>query len=81
MASYKKIGKTGIKYTRENLLGQGNFGSVYLGIYNDQQVAVKRILLNRYEKEEREVNLQQNLDHENVLKILKVEEDDDFRYD
>jgi serine/threonine protein kinase len=81
MASYKKIGNTGIKYSRENPLGQGTYGSFYLGIYNDQQVAVKRLELKQSEKEEREVNLQQNLDHENVLKIRKVEKDDDFRYD
>ena len=79
MASYKEIGNTGIKYTKENLLGQGTYGTVYLGIYNDQQVAVKRIELKQSEKEEREVNLQQNLDHENVLKIRKVEKDDNFR--
>ena len=81
MASYKEIGNTGIKYTRENLLGQGTYGSVYLGIYNDQQVAVKRIELKQSKKEEREVYLQKILDHENVLKIRKVKEDDDFRYD
>ena len=79
MASYKEIGNTGIKYTKEKLLGQGTYGTVYLGIYNDQQVAVKRIELKQSEKEEREVNLQQNLDHENVLKIRKVEKDDNFR--
>ncbi len=79
--TFKKIGNTGIKYSRENPLGQGTYGSVYLGIYNDQQVAVKRIELKQSKKEEREADLQQNLDHENVLKILKVEEDDDFRYD
>ena len=80
MASYKEIGNTGIKYSRENPLGKGAFGDVYSGIYNNEQVAVKKLLLNRYEKEEREVDLQKNLNHENVLKIRKVEEDDDFRY-
>jgi hypothetical protein len=79
--TFKKIGNTGIKYSRENPLGQGTYGSVYLGIYNDQLVAVKRIELKQSKKEEREADLQQNLDHENVLKILKVEKDDDFRYD
>ena len=34
----------------------------------------------RYEKEEREVNLQKILNHKNVLKIRKVDEDDDLRY-
>jgi predicted Ser/Thr protein kinase len=56
MASYKKIGDTGIEYSKENLLGKGTFGAVYLGIYNGKQVAVKKILLNRSENEEREVD-------------------------
>jgi serine/threonine protein kinase len=80
MASYTEIGNTGIKYSREDPLGQGAFGDVYRGIYNDEHVAVKKLLLNRYEKEEREVDLQKILNHENVLKIRKVEEDDNFRY-
>ena len=80
MASFKKIGDTGIEYSKQNLLGKGTFGAVYLGVYNGEKVAVKKILLNRSENEEREVDLQKILNHKNVLKILKVEEDEDFRY-
>jgi serine/threonine protein kinase len=80
MAAYKKIGDTGIQYSKEDVLGRGTYGDVYLGILNKEKVAVKKILLNRSEKEEREVDLQKILDHENILKILQVVEDDDFRY-
>jgi serine/threonine protein kinase len=80
MAAYKKIGDTEIQYSKEDVLGRGTYGDVYLGIFNKEQVAVKKILLNRSEKEEREVDLQKILDHENILKILQVVEDDDFRY-
>jgi serine/threonine protein kinase len=80
MAAYKKISDTGIQYSKEDVLGRGTYGDVYLGIFNKEKVAVKKILLNRSEKEEREVDLQKILDHENILKILQVVEDDDFRY-
>jgi serine/threonine protein kinase len=80
MAAYKKIGDTGVEYSKENLLGRGTYSDVYHGIFNTKQVAVKKILLNRSEKEEREVDLHKILDHENILKILQVVEDDDFRY-
>ncbi|XP_046460945.1 CBL-interacting serine/threonine-protein kinase 20-like [Daphnia pulex] len=80
MAAYKKVGDTGIQYSKEDVLGRGTYGDVFLGIFNKEQVAVKKILLNRSEKEEREVDLQKILDHENILKILQVVEDDDFRY-
>jgi serine/threonine protein kinase len=80
MAAYKKVGDTGIQYSKEEVLGRGTYGDVYLGIFNKEKVAVKKILLNRSEKEEREVDLQKILDHENILKILQVVEDDDFRY-
>lgn len=80
MAAYKKIGDTGIQYAKEEVLGRGTFGIVYLGIFNEEEIAVKKILLNLSEKEGREVDLQKNLSHENVLKICRVVEDDDFRY-
>ncbi|KAI9561450.1 hypothetical protein GHT06_012407 [Daphnia sinensis] len=80
MESYKEIGDTGISYSKNDVLGKGTYGDVYRGIFNGENVAVKKVLLNRSEKEEREVNLQTRLDHTNVLAILKVAEDDDFRY-
>ncbi len=86
MAAYKIIGDTGIQYSKEDVLGRGGFGDVFLGIFNKEKVAVKKILLKHSEKEkekkkeEREVDLQKNLNHENILKILQVGKDEDFRY-
>ncbi len=85
---YKSIGKSGISYAREAVLGKGGFAIVYHGFLEDthelahegqaRQVAVKRIQLDLIEA--REVQLQLSLNHENVLNILKVEQDDDFRF-
>ncbi|KZS17821.1 Uncharacterized protein APZ42_015816 [Daphnia magna] len=80
MGSYKEIGDTGILYSKNDVLGKGTYGDVYRGVFNGKKVAVKKILLSRSEKEEREVSLQIKLDHTNVLAIRKVAEDDDFRY-
>lgn len=63
----------------KDILGKGAYGVVYRGTYEDEQVAVKRIQLDTLGSEDREVKLQIKLDHENVLKILTVEDDDDFR--
>ncbi|KAI9561449.1 hypothetical protein GHT06_012406 [Daphnia sinensis] len=78
MEDYKVIG--GIIYFTNDLLGEGSYGNVYRGIFNGESVAVKKILLKRSVKEEREVELQIKLNHKNVLAILNVAEDDDFRY-
>lgn len=80
MGSYKEISDTGITYSKNDVLGKGTYGDVYRGFFNGESVAVKKILLSRSEKEEREVSLQNKLDHTNVLAIRKVAEDDDFRY-
>lgn len=80
MGSYKEISDTGITYSKNDVLGKGTYGEVYRGVFNGERVAVKKILLSRSEKEEREVSLQIKLDHTNVLAIRKVAEDDDFRY-
>ena len=69
-----------IKFDRKKLLGKGGFADVYEGTYEEKPVAVKRILVTNLNISlEREINLQPRLQHENVLKILTVEQDDDFR--
>ena len=67
-----------IQYNRNDLLGKGN-SVVYRGYFNGNPVAVKRIVLRLLSEEDREVQTQGNLDHENVLKILAVSQDLDFR--
>lgn len=69
-----------ISYDRNEILGTGGFGTVFLGSYNGKQVAVKRIELQRLDPKDREVTLQKQLNHENVMAILAVEHDVDFRY-
>lgn len=69
-----------IQFNKEDVLGKGGFAVVYRGIYNNDIIAVKRIVLENVDPLNREVTLQTQLDHENVLKILAVEQSDDFRY-
>lgn len=74
-------GKAGLSYSKGRELGKGAFATVYHGLLNNSPVAVKRILIDRLsESEDREVKLQSRLQHQHVLKILAVEDDDDFRY-
>ncbi len=75
---YESVGTSGISYARACKLGEGGFAIVYLGSFNGRQVAVKKIQIERIE--DREVKLQRSLEHENVLKLLEVEEDKDFRF-
>jgi serine/threonine protein kinase len=73
------IKDTGTCYMKKDVLGRGTFGIVFRGSHQDKQVAVKRLELDRLDQEDREVKLQIKLKHENVLKILAVDEDDDYR--
>ncbi len=66
-----------IKYERK-MLGNGSSGKVFPGKYEGIKVAVKRI--DRLDEEGSEVRLQGGIQHENVLKILALEQDENFRY-
>ena len=72
-----------IKYDRNDVLGVAN-AIVYRGTYKSKKIAVKRIQLPPSSiadpTEDREIAIQIKLDHRNVLKILRVEHDEDFRY-
>jgi hypothetical protein len=71
---------TDTSYQKKGVLGKGNYGIVFRGSINQgEEVAVKRLEFHRLDQEDREVNLQIKLEHENVLKILAVHEDDDYR--
>ena len=67
---------TKIKFNRETVLGEGN-SIVYQGTYEDRKVAVKRIELER--SLTNEFTLHNKIKHDNVLKLIVVEHDDNFR--
>lgn len=75
---YPKPFSNKIQYNRKDVLGEGN-SIVYHGTYEDKEVAVKRIVLRPSLNEEREFKAQLKLNHQNVLKIITVEQDADFR--
>ncbi len=66
-------------YMRRDRLGMGSFAIVFLGSYKGKEVAVKRIEIDRVDPDDREVKLQIDLEHDNVLKILSVDEDEDYK--
>ena len=71
-----------IKFERENVLGASN-SSVYRGTFDGKTVAVKRILKSNKSsltEVDREIAAQIHLNHQNVVKMMTAEEDDDFRY-
>ena len=72
-----------VSFDRKKILGKGGFATVFEGNWNGQQVAVKRINLadqetNRIGEQSPEEVLK-NLDHRNVIKLLHVYSDDDFK--
>ncbi|KAI9561073.1 hypothetical protein GHT06_012029 [Daphnia sinensis] len=71
-----------MKFLREHILGRGAFACVFGGTLNGIPVAVKRIQLHDLEAEiqAREENILKSMDHENVLKILHIEENEDFKF-
>ena len=75
---YPKPFSNKIQYERKDVLGEGN-SIVYRGTYEDEEVAVKRIVLGPSLNEDREFKAKLKLNHQNVLKILTVEQDADFR--
>ena len=68
-----------ITLDRSKRLGEGRYGSVFLGRFNGKEVAVKRVQLHNVNENE-EKALQQ-LDHPNIVKLFYSESDENFKYD
>jgi serine/threonine protein kinase len=66
-----------ITFDRSNRLGEGGYGSVFLGKFNGKEVAVKKVELHKVVENE-ELALKQ-LDHPNIIKLLHSESDKDFK--
>jgi serine/threonine protein kinase len=76
-----KDSKSGnIKFSREFILGEGNYGKVHLGLWGGSIAAVKRILISLNDDIviERENELQK-LNHRNVVRFYDSEQDSDFK--
>jgi|LakMenEpi03Aug12_release.lakeMendotaPanAssembly.Ray.scaffolds.fasta_scaffold2393482_1 hypothetical protein len=67
---------------KENKLGEGGYGAVYPGTFEGNAVAVKVPLLGDAIKPEQKREMEEHLqlDHENVLKLLHVDESLDKTY-
>ena len=72
-----------VKIDESKELGRGGFGTVFLGTFEGNNVAVKKIPVGVLDNEndlQREVELHKQLDHQNVLKLLHVDEEKDPKW-
>lgn len=72
-----------IDFNRKMPLGRGEFGTVYQGTFNGMEVAVKRIIVFDLKDQlfdSQEEKIMKEMNHENVLKLYHVHEDEDFKY-
>lgn len=74
-----------IDIKKNKLLGKGKFGSVFEYTFKGTKVAVKRLLILDWDEaldeaaKKREGNAMTNLIHDNVLRLIGEQEDDDFK--
>ncbi len=68
-----------LNYDKNELLGEGGYGKVYLGVFNGTKVAVKRVEVTSDQSYLTEEKALQKLNHPNVIKLIYSESDPDFR--
>jgi serine/threonine protein kinase len=69
-----------VKVDEKKVLGSGTYGNVYPGTFEGNPVAVKEFKRSVYaikKEQEREMEEHFRLDHENVLKLVHVDESRD----
>lgn len=74
-----------VEFDRGKVLGQGTYGTVFLGTFKDEKVAVKRIQIRagidvNDARQSREEEAMKKLEHPYVLKLIEVQKDLDFKY-
>ena len=75
-----------VKIDESKELGRGGFGTVFLGTFEGNNVAVKKIPVSVLDEEickedlQREIELHKQLDHQNVLKLLHVDDEKDPKW-
>ena len=77
-----------VKIDESKELGRGGFGTVFLGTFEGNNVAVKKIpvsvldvgVFNNETDLQREIELHKQLDHQNVLKLLHVDDEKDPKW-
>jgi serine/threonine protein kinase len=67
-----------IQFYLKTKLGEGGFGSVFLGQFDGRQVAVKRVDVTKVNDNEEKVLKQ--LDHPNIIKLFHSEIDADEHF-
>lgn len=77
--TYPKPFSEQIKYDRQRVIKKEAFGQIYLGFYGNENVSVKRIVAQRVKVMQR-IELQIDLNHDNVIKLYTVENDENFWY-
>ncbi len=63
-----------MKVDEQKVLGSGSYGIVHPGTFEGNAVAVKVFKFERKKEQEREMEEHFRLDHENVLKLLHLDE-------